>query len=63
MKNPKFTDPELAIIYKIVSKINANTYLDPITGNKLPSEWHSFEFTQNEIIIIRKIFHSLTPLF
>lgn len=62
MKNPKFTDAEIAIVYKIVSKINSNTYLDTISGKNLPNEWHSFNFTREEIIIIKKIFLSLTSL-
>lgn len=62
MKNPKFTDAEIAIVYKIVAKINSNTYLDTISSKNLSNEWHSFNFTREEIVIIKKIFLSLTSL-
>lgn len=63
MENLKFTKEETELIYRISFKVINNTYLDPVSGNVLHSEWHNFEFSSKDIKHLKNINNQLSLLF
>ncbi len=63
MKQLILTEAELAIIYKLTSKIIKNTCLDLIPGDNFVNKCQSFNLTTDDIKILTNINKLLSALF